>query len=132
MAKIGRQGDGGGTKPTILTDDQIEQVEKLSGILTIDQMSDYLGITRATFYAIMRRQPEVAKRYKKGRSSIIGAVGKNLVQKALTGDNAAMMFYLKTQAGWKETTVIETQKDVTPWSSISDKNDDEHDDELDD
>lgn len=125
MAKIGNQGDGGGRPPVVLEDNQLDQVEKLAGILTVDQLSDYLGITRATFYAIMERQPEVSKRYKKGRAQVIGGVGKNLVQKALAGDNSAMIFYLKTQAGWKETTVIETQADVTPWDAIHEEDDED-------
>ena len=105
--------DKGGRPPVILEDEQLEQVEKLSGILTIDQLSDYFGITRATFYAIMKRQPEVSKRYKRGRAQVIGGVGKNLVQKALSGDNAAMMFYLKTQAGWRETKEEEKEEKDT-------------------
>lgn len=105
-------------KARVLTEGELEQVEKLAGILTSEQLADFLGIGRTTFYEIMVRQPEVSERYKRGRAHVIGGVGKNLVQKALSGDNAAMIFYLKTQAGWKETQVIETEKDLTPWGGI--------------
>lgn len=91
----------------VLDDNQLKQVEKLAGILTSDQLADFLGVARTTFYDIMSRQPEVSERYKKGRAKVIGGVGQNLVQKALSGDNAAMMFYLKTQAGWKETQQVD-------------------------
>lgn len=91
----------------VLDDNQLKQVEKLAGILTSDQLADFLGVARTTFYDIMNRQPEVSERYKKGRAKVIGGVGQNLVQKALSGDNAAMMFYLKTQAGWRETQSID-------------------------
>ncbi len=102
MAKIGNQGDGGGRPCIVLDDEQLRQVEKLAGILTTSQLADFLGVGRTTLFDIFERQPEVSELYKKGRAKVIGGVGQNLVQKALSGDNAAMMFYLKTQAGWKE------------------------------
>lgn len=103
MAKIGNQGDGGGRPLTELTEEQKNQVEKLAAVLSTEQLADFLGIGRTTFYAIMDRDVEVSERYKRGRAAAIGGVAKNLIQKAMSGDNAAMMFYLKTQAGWKET-----------------------------
>lgn len=88
-------------RPTIvLDDDQIEQVEKLASVLTKEQISDYLEISRPTFDAILVRQPEVNLRYKKGKAKAITEVGSGLLQKALDGDIASMIFYLKTQAGW--------------------------------
>lgn len=94
-------------KAKVLNKEELAQVEKLAGILTSEQLADFFGIARTTFYDIMKRQPEVSERYKKGRAKLIGSVGRNLVQKAIDGDNAAMMFYLKTQAGWKETQKVE-------------------------
>jgi len=55
----------------------------------------------------MARQDEVSARYKKGRAKAIGSVSKSLLQKAIAGDNTAAIFYLKTQAGWKETSVVD-------------------------
>jgi len=99
--------DKGGRPKTVLTDEQKSQVEKLAAVLTMEQLADFLGIGRTTFYEITKRDAEVSELYKKGRAKAIGGVAKNLVQKAMSGDNAAMMFYLKTQAGWKETQAIE-------------------------
>lgn len=113
-------------KPRILNDEELAQVEALASVLTTEQIADYFGIGRTTFYQIMDRQEDVSVRYKRGRAKAIGAVSQGLLQKARSGDNVAMIFYLKTQAGWKETTVIETSQDVTPWSSIS-ENEDESD-----
>jgi hypothetical protein len=96
-------------KPRILTDDELKQVEKLSSILSVEQMSDYLGIGRTTFYEIMKRQPIVSEHYKRGRAKAIGAIGGGLLQKARAGDTASTIFYLKTQAGWRET---EQPKDI--------------------
>ena len=36
-----------------------------------------------------------------------------MIRNAITGDTAAMIFYLKAKAGWRETQSIET-KDITP------------------
>lgn len=90
-------------KPRILNDDELAQVEALAAVLTSEQIADYFGIGRTTFYEIMDRQPSVSERYKKGRSKAIGGVGKGLLQKAMSGDTASAIFYLKTQAGWRET-----------------------------
>ena len=91
-----------GRPRTVITDDQKQQIEKLAAVLTVEQLADFLGIGRTTFYEIMERDEEISVRYKRGRANAIGGVAKNLVQKAMNGDNAAMIFYLKTQAGWKE------------------------------
>ena len=92
-----------GRKAKTLTEDQKEQVEKLAAYLTQDQMADYFGMTRPTLAAIMERDEEVLLRYKRGKSRAIGAIANSLIQKARDGDTACMMFYLKTQAGWRET-----------------------------
>jgi hypothetical protein len=58
---------------------------------------------RATFQAIMERDPDIAARYKRGKSKAIAHVAKGLLQKAREGDRTCSIFYLKTQAGWRET-----------------------------
>lgn len=85
-----------------LTDDQISQMEALASVLTQEQIADYLGICRKTFSEILKREPEVFTQYKKGKANAIANVANNLVSKALDGDTTAQIFYLKTQAGWKE------------------------------
>lgn len=94
-------------KPRVLNDEELAQVEALASVLSTEQIADYFGIARRTFYDIMDRQEDVSARYKKGRAKAIGSVSKGLLQKAQSGDNAAMMFYLKTQAGWRETQQID-------------------------
>ena len=97
-------------EPRVLDEEELAQVEALASLLSTDQIADYFGIGRTTFYDIMKRQEGVSERYKRGRAKAIGTVAKGLLQKAQGGDNAAMMFYLKTQAGWRETHVIETKE----------------------
>jgi len=93
----------GGRPPKVLTDEQVIQVESLGAVLSIEQIADYFGIGKTTFYEIMQRQPEVSERYKKGKAKAIGSVAQGLLQQARDGNTTAAMFYLKTQAGWKET-----------------------------
>jgi hypothetical protein len=96
------------TKPMkTLTDEQIIQVEALAAYLSQEQIADYLGIGKTTWYEIIKRQPEVSERYKKGKSKAIGSIAQSLIEKAKNGDTASIIFYLKTQAGWKETTKTE-------------------------
>lgn len=67
----------------------------------------YLGICRNTFRALCGRDPDIARRYRRGKAKAIAHVANSLLQKARSGDNAAMFFFLKTQGGWRETARIE-------------------------
>ena len=96
-----------GRKAKELTADQKAQIEALAAYLSQDQIADYLGITRPTFSAMMDRDPEIALRYKRGKSKAVGLVAQGLLQKARSGDTTSAIFYLKTQAGWRETQKIE-------------------------
>lgn len=89
--------------PRVLTDDERAQVEALAAYLTAEQIADRLGIARRTFYNIMDRDEDVSARYKKGKSQAIALVAQSLIQKAIKGDGPSAMFFLKTQAGWRET-----------------------------
>lgn len=90
-----------------LTDAQIHDVETLAALLTQEQIADYLGISRNTFRAICEREPEVLARYKRGKAKAIAHVANGLLQNARAGDTTSSIFYLKTQAGWRETTHLE-------------------------
>lgn len=103
-----------GRKPKELTGEQTVQVEALAAYLSQDQIADYFGITRPTFAAMIERDADISLRYKRGKAKAIGAVAQNLIKKAREGDNACMMFYLKTQAGWRETNQVDhTSSDGT-------------------
>ena len=84
----------------------------MGAVLSIEQISSYFGFCRDTFTAICKRQPEVFRHYKKGKAKAIATVAKGLLRKALDGDTASAIFYLKTQAGWKETTHLEHSGDL--------------------
>tara|TARA_R110000796_G_scaffold137753_1_gene253869 strand:- start:257 stop:637 length:381 start_codon:yes stop_codon:yes gene_type:complete len=100
--KIGNQGDGGGRPAVVLDSAQINQVEALASVLTKGQVADYFGISENTLRAVEERQPEVSEAYKRGRVKQCFNMGTNLITLAKAGNVAANIFYLKTQAGWKE------------------------------
>ena len=94
-----------------LTEAQRVEVETLAAVLSTEQIADYLGIGRRTFWDMMARDDEIAARYKKGKARAIGAIAQGLISKARGGDTASMIFFLKTQAGWRETVAVETVPD---------------------
>lgn len=103
----------GGRPRIVLTEEQTAKVEGLAAHFTTEQIANYFGIDRSTFYEIRKRQPEVLQQYKKGRARLIEEIASSLIRNAIAGDTAAMIFYLKAKAGWRETQSIET-KDITP------------------
>ena len=97
----------GGRPLIVLNPQQKAEIETLAAVLTTEQIADYFGIGKTTFFEILDRDPEVSELYKKGRAKAVGFVAQNLIQKARDGDLGAQIFYLKTQAGWKDTTAIQ-------------------------
>lgn len=90
-------------KPIELTDEQIQIVQNMAAKLTQGQMSDFLGISEKTFREIMHRDERVSTAYKKGKAQQIARVAGFLFDKCEAGDTASIIFFLKTQAGWRET-----------------------------
>lgn len=86
-----------------LTKEQIAQVEALAAFLTQEQMADYFGFSDRTLRQRMMEDPEVSSAYARGRAVAVREVAGNLVNQAREGNVRAAEFYLKTQAGWKET-----------------------------
>tara|TARA_R110000744_G_scaffold26904_1_gene65980 strand:+ start:5487 stop:5864 length:378 start_codon:yes stop_codon:yes gene_type:complete len=119
----------GGRPLIVLTKEQKGEIETLASVLSTEQIADYLGIGRSTFFEILDRDPEVSGLYKRGRAKAVGFVAQNLMQKARSGDLGAQIFYLKTQAGWKETQKLEGAgndgEHVMAYKWLSDDNEDD-------
>ena len=96
-----------GRKAKTLTDKQRREVETLGAVLPVEQIAAYFGMGKTTFYAMMEREPDISERYKRGKAKAIRDVAGGLLQKARSGDTASAIFYLKTQAGWRETDRME-------------------------
>ena len=102
-----------GRKTIKLTAKQRAELEALSCYLSLEQTADYLGICRKTLLRIRQEDPEIDALYKKGRAKGIGTVAQSLIKKAMAGNVTAMIFYLKTQAGWHETQILEAKTGVS-------------------
>jgi AraC-like DNA-binding protein len=112
MSKIKNKG---GRPKTVLTNEQIKEVEEMSASMTIQQMADYFGMSEKTFHELKNRDFTVCTAYKKGKSSGIKEATSLLWQNMRARDNTAILFYLKTQAGWNEKQQLDvTTKDITP------------------
>jgi hypothetical protein len=110
-------------KKIVLDYDQVLQVEQLANIgLNTEQIADFFGFSRDTFYEIRKRQPEVLRHYKKGRSNGLALSANELRKKIVSGDSAANIFHLKTQAGWSVENLkklsFEIPKKATPINII--------------
>ena len=103
---MGKKGTNGlGRKPWI---PDLAKVEELASQgLTNAQIAACLGICEDTLYTKQRQLTEFSEAIKKGRASGIQQVSNALFEAALSGNVTAMIFFLKTQAGWKEPPVPE-------------------------
>ena len=111
--KRGKQGDGGGRPMIVFDEAQIAQVEALAAVMSKRQLCDYMSVGETTFREIGGRQPEVSDAYKRGKAKAIGSIGQSLIQQAKNGNIAAAIFYLKTQAGWRETEQEQSNQNIT-------------------
>lgn len=90
----------------MLSPEQVVEVETLAALLSQDQIADYFGISRNTFRRLCERDAEILANYKRGKAKAIAHVANGLLQRARTGCKTSSIFYLKTQAGWRETAEI--------------------------
>lgn len=82
------------------TPEEIAQIREAAGFgVTVEQIAAMMGKSEDT----LRKHAEIRDALAAGKGEIIAQVAGALVKKALGGDTASMIFYLKTQAGWKET-----------------------------
>lgn len=101
-----------------LTDDELDQLRRLAGLLNVDQIADYFAISKDNFEKMRAADPEIMEIYKQGRAGLVGKVAQTLVQKALEGDTQSLMFYLKTQGRWTEKLDVEVKGEVTLASAL--------------
>jgi len=101
------------TKPKIQID--LKQVESLAANgLTQEQIACALGISESTLTKRKKENTDFADAIKRGKAKGIALVTNKLMESIKGGNMTAMIFFLKTQAGWKETNVQEhTGKDGT-------------------
>ena len=91
--------DGAGRKPFVATDAERKQVEALAGVgLPHDQIAALLrdgvcvDVVRDNF----------AHELKAGKAKASAKIGQTLFNRAIGGETAALIWWTKSQMGWKE------------------------------
>lgn len=96
------------TKPPHEPTDLNRQTVQLHATVGTDQnlIAQIIGIDPKTLRKYYREELDLAS------AKATATVGGALFNKAKGGDTAAMIFWMKTRAGWKETTVIDNKHEI--------------------
>ncbi len=122
--KVTKKSNKVGRPKFVVTKDMCERAEAYASQgLTSEQIALALGIGESTLYDKQNEFKEFAEAIKRGKGRGIQRVTNKLYEKALEGDNTAMIFYLKNRAGWQDKIEKETiveQRQVIDLTRISD------------
>jgi hypothetical protein len=105
----------------------ISLIDEYSGNLSA--VSRALGVNRLTVYRFMANRPTVKQALSEAREKMIDNVESKLYSKALDGDPACMIFFLKTQGksrGYverQEVTGADGGAIIVDWDSIDNNQD---------
>ena len=89
-------------KKITINDIDLDEFEKLAGLLTADQIAKFYGLGRQTLFNWMKRKSELRMAFDMGHAKRTAMVANSLINKIREGDTASIIFYLKTRAGWSE------------------------------
>jgi len=96
------------TKPRKAFD--LAEVERLASLgVTRGQIAAALGASASTVYNRLRDDEEFSEAVKRGEALGIGAVASKLMDQINEGNTTAMIFYLKSRAGWRESSEIRVE-----------------------
>lgn len=96
------------TKPRKRID--LAEVERLASLgLTREQIATSLGVSESTFYNRMRAEEAFAEAVKRGEALGISTVASKLMEQINEGNTTAMIFFLKSRAGWRESSELRVE-----------------------
>lgn len=107
----------------------IDKIESMAGLANECQIADALGICQDTFGEYKKRYPEILEAVKRGKSKRILKMADKIYRDGIEGNITAAIFYLKCQAGWKETQILQHETpqpliiEVTPSNGNGNGND---------
>ena len=83
----------------------LEIIQKAASLgMNLDWIARLMGCTYLEFEKWRTQNVKIDDAYQVGKAAGIAAVAGALMKRCLAGDTYAMMFYLKVQARWSETT----------------------------
>ena len=98
-----------GRPEILINDEMIRRAEAYAAQgLTMPQIASVLGMSQTTLYDKKSKFSEFSEAIKRGKDKGIATITNALFNKARDGDNTAMIFYLKNQAGWQDRIEKET------------------------
>jgi len=87
-----------------LTPTETKELQRLAGLgLSVEQCANVMGYSRATLFRRIKDDPKCLRLYKIGKDQAAGKIAGKLFEQAMDGNVACIIFYLKTQCGWRET-----------------------------
>ena len=111
-----------GNTPTFMpSEEDVKEVEMLAGLgLTKYLIQNYFGHSKDVWTKAEKRTPELRKAFNRGQAKTIARVSGKLYDLIMAGNLQAIIFYLRTRAGWSEKYNPEMDCNVTePAISIS-------------
>jgi len=93
----------------VLTKEDIAKIQGLASRgLNQEQIIRVMGLSNGTFYKLKKTCAELLEAIKSGKAKGIAEMSNALYEEAIKKKNmTGMIFFLKCQAGWKETQQIE-------------------------
>ena len=85
-----------------LTDEEIDELEKLAPSLTHEQIARYFGISDNTLREILKREKRVSEVYNRSKTRAGILLIDKLYDKAMEGDYQSMKLWLAQRMGWTE------------------------------
>lgn len=80
--------------------------------LTEEQIAQCFGVSRSTITHRKADDSAFSAAYKRGQAAGIQKVTNALMNQVANGNTTAMIFFLKSRAGWKETNVQQFEGDA--------------------
>jgi len=91
-----------------LTPDEIEKLETMSGYrLPMQQIAAILGMSKSTLERCCKKDDAARGAVEKGRALASAAIIQSAYAQAIGGNTTMLIFWLKTQEGWRETSRLE-------------------------
>lgn len=81
---------------------EIDRIEGYAAYHTIEDIAAFFGYSQSQFNRLKNQDINVMNAYKRGRFKALSMVGGKLMEQIENNNLTAIMFYLKTQGGWRE------------------------------